>query len=123
MLVMNALSVPINLIGALVTGHFSRGLAFAVAHPEVVQQIALIAATFTFGQFFIFATLAHSGPLFLTLVTTTRKFFSILFSVVYFRHPTKPTQMLGATLVFVGLLTEIYYKYKSRRDAAHRHRE
>jgi len=45
----------------------------------------------------------HFGPLTCSVVTTTRKFFTILGSVLIFRHPLTALQWTATLLVFAGL--------------------
>uniref|UniRef100_A0A1I8F9L8 UAA transporter n=1 Tax=Macrostomum lignano TaxID=282301 RepID=A0A1I8F9L8_9PLAT len=58
------------------------------------------------------ATVVNYGPLNCSLVTTTRKFFTILGSVILFGHPLTNRQWLGTCLVFVGLFGESLVKRK-----------
>ena len=55
------------------------------------------------GQLFIYGMIASYGPLTLSLVTTTRKFFTILVSVLWFGHHVSTMQWFGVVLVFIGL--------------------
>jgi len=54
-------------------------------------------------QNFIFLTVTYFGPLTCSVITTTRKFFTILGSVLIFRHPLTTLQWTGTLLVFAGL--------------------
>ena len=66
-------------------------------------------------QNFIFMTVTTFGPLTCSIITTTRKFFTILGSVIIFQHPMSSRQWLGTTLVFVGLgLDGAYGKERKR---------
>ncbi len=71
----------------------------------------LAAATSAAGQNFVFFTIAHFSSLTLATITTTRKFFTILLSVLYFRHELSARQCAGVGLVFVGLGMELWNKY------------
>ena len=53
---------------------------------------------------FIFYIIKEYGSLVNVTVTITRKFFSILLSVVLFSHPVAPLQWVGIASVFAGLL-------------------
>uniref|UniRef100_A0A663MRS2 Solute carrier family 35 member B1 n=1 Tax=Athene cunicularia TaxID=194338 RepID=A0A663MRS2_ATHCN len=52
---------------------------------------------------FIFMTVVYFGPLTCSIITTTRKFFTILASVILFANPISTTQWVGTVLVFLGL--------------------
>ncbi|NXV76713.1 S35B1 protein, partial [Atlantisia rogersi] len=54
-------------------------------------------------QSFIFMTVVYFGPLTCSIITTTRKFFTILASVILFANPISTTQWVGTVLVFLGL--------------------
>lgn len=55
------------------------------------------------AQLFIYLTVADFGPLPCSIVTTTRKFFTVLASIIYFGNPATTKQYIGTVLVFVGL--------------------
>lgn len=47
-------------------------------------------------------TVVYFGPLTCSIITTTRKFFTILASVILFANPISPLQWVGTVLVFLG---------------------
>ena len=49
-------------------------------------------------------TVVYFGPLTCSIITTTRKFFTILASVILFANPISPMQWVGTVLVFLGKL-------------------
>lgn len=53
-------------------------------------------------QTFIFMTVVNFGPLTCSIVTTTRKFFTILGSVLLFGNVMSSMQWVGTVLVFLG---------------------
>lgn len=55
---------------------------------------------------------ANFGPLACSVVTTTRKFFTVLCSVILFGNVLIPRQWLGAVLVFAGLFADMFYGKK-----------
>lgn len=48
-------------------------------------------------------TVVYFGPLTCSIITTTRKFFTILASVIFFANPISSMQWVGTVLVFLGL--------------------
>jgi len=61
------------------------------------------------------------GPLPCSIVTTTRKFFTILGSVIIFGNPINSRQWAGTLLVFLGLgLDSAYGKEKKEPKPAKR---
>ena len=69
-------------------------------------------------QMFIFLTVANFGPLPCSIITTTRKFFTVLFSVIFFGNALSDRQWLGTGLVFVGLALDSFYGKKSQKTKA-----
>lgn len=47
-------------------------------------------------------TVVYFGPLTCSIITTTRKFFTILASVILFANPISSMQWVGTVLVFLG---------------------
>jgi UDP-galactose transporter B1 len=97
--------------GVLVTGETVPATLFTIRHPEIVWYIFLFGVCSGLGQFFIYYTLQHFGSLVLTVATTTRKFFTILASVLWFGHALSLTKWFAVGLVFAGLSIEILGKY------------
>jgi hypothetical protein len=65
-------------------------------------------------QLFIFTTITQLGPLTCSIFTTTRKFFTILASVLLFANPLFLRQWVGVILVFLGLLLDAFYGKSSK---------
>ena len=57
---------------------------------------------FTFFQHFIFMCISEYGPLPTSIITTTRKCVTVLFSVLFFGNKLTGQQWIGAGLVFAG---------------------
>ena len=56
-----------------------------------------------FFQHFIFMCISENGPLPTSIITTTRKCVTVLFSVLFFGNKLTGQQWIGAGLVFAGL--------------------
>lgn len=74
--------------------------------------MAMLAFCGGLGQLFIFLMVSGFGPLACSVVTTTRKFFTVLCSVVIFGNVLLPRQWFGAVLVFAGLFADMFYGKK-----------
>ncbi|XP_002125771.2 solute carrier family 35 member B1 isoform X1 [Ciona intestinalis] len=95
----------------LITGEGTQFVQFVMKHPKVVTHLAMFSVMSALGQHFIFLTVVTFGPLTCSVITTTRKFFTILFSVFIFQNPMNTRQWLSTALVFAGLgLDSIYGK-------------
>uniref|UniRef100_A0A8B9FCB2 Solute carrier family 35 member B1 n=1 Tax=Amazona collaria TaxID=241587 RepID=A0A8B9FCB2_9PSIT len=89
--------------GIVFTGELWEFLSFTERFPGVIYNILLFGLTSALGQSFIFMTVVYFGPLTCSIITTTRKFFTILASVILFANPISSMQWVGTVLVFLGL--------------------
>ena len=116
MLYTNLSGCLVALVLAILSGHLFGGIKFCQAHPEVrcfarravspacgerarrsdrpfpiscqaLAAILVYSLASAVGQNFVYFTVTEFGPLILTTVTTTRKIFSTLYSVL---HPLPP---------------------------------
>ncbi|KAF6757586.1 UAA transporter [Ephemerocybe angulata] len=87
-------------------------IAFIQSHPSIIVPLAQFALTGALGQLFIFETLQHFGSLTLVTITLTRKLFTMLLSVVVYKHKLTPGQWLGTAVVFAGISVEAFVKRK-----------
>ncbi|XP_054616480.1 solute carrier family 35 member B1 isoform X1 [Dunckerocampus dactyliophorus] len=85
------------------TGEVWEFLSFTERYPSILYNILLFGMTSALGQTFIFMTVVYFGPLTCSIVTTTRKFFTILGSVILFGNVMSGMQWFGTILVFLGL--------------------
>ncbi|XP_055295411.1 solute carrier family 35 member B1 homolog [Sitodiplosis mosellana] len=92
----------------IATGEYAEVYGFIGRHPDIIWKICLFAVCGVVGQLFIYTMVACFGALACSITTTVRKFFSILFSTIYFGNPSTPLQWLGATLVFGGLFADAF---------------
>jgi len=115
---MNAWSCLYLGLGLLATGEIWTFLAFVGRHPTILWQLASVSVASALGQYFIFMCVSEFGPLPCSLITTTRKFFTVLGSVLIFGNALANRQWAGAALVFTGLVLDgIYGKSKPKPEA------
>lgn len=112
MLAMNGWSSVMLGVALLLTGEGSEFIAFSTRYPHMLLHLALLAITGALGQLFIFLMVANYGPLACSVVTTTRKFFTVFFSVFFFGNTLIGRQWVGAVLVFAGLFADMLYGKK-----------
>ncbi|KAK1158977.1 solute carrier family 35 member B1-like [Acipenser oxyrinchus oxyrinchus] len=103
MLNINLWSMLVLGAGVLWTGEVWEFLSFTDRYPSVLYNIVLFGLTSALGQSFIFMTVVSFGPLTCSIITTTRKFFTILGSVLIFGNTISGMQWVGTALVFLGL--------------------
>lgn len=93
----------------LATGEIFRFYEFIQRHPNLTSDIILFSSLSAIGQLFIFLTVAEFGPLPCSIVTTTRKFFTVLTSVFLYGNKLTGSQWFGSSLVFLGLALDAIY--------------
>lgn len=109
MLNTNWWSMLILSAAVLVSGEIFTFISFVTNYPEVLIHLGGLAIMGALGQLFIFFMVSEFGPLPCSVVTTTRKFFTVLASVIIFRNVLLARQWFGAVLVFSGLFLDIFY--------------
>jgi len=115
MMSMNKWSVMYLGVALAITGEGLEFLYFVQRHPAVIWQLASFSVASALGQFFIFMCVSEFGPLPCSIITTTRKFFTVLASVVIFGNSLILRQWLGTVLVFVGIFLDgMYGKQKQK---------
>eukprot|EP00164_Ancoracysta_twista_P002784 GFYU01003703.1.p1 GENE.GFYU01003703.1~~GFYU01003703.1.p1 ORF type:complete len:363 (+),score=60.86 GFYU01003703.1:65-1153(+) len=104
---------------AVLSGELFRALDFCSRNPELYWDLAVLSTFSAFGQNFIFLTIEEFGALICSIITTTRKFFTILASVLWYGHPLSNVQWGCVGLVFLSISVQMYYKFKAKsRQAA-----
>uniref|UniRef100_A0A8C4ZXK9 Solute carrier family 35 member B1 n=1 Tax=Gadus morhua TaxID=8049 RepID=A0A8C4ZXK9_GADMO len=103
MLNINLWSTLVLGLVVLWTGEIWEFLSFTERHSSIFYNILLFGLTSALGQTFIFMTVVSFGPLTCSIITTTRKFFTILGSVLLFGNVITSMQWVGTLLVFLGL--------------------
>ncbi len=86
-----------------VTGEMQELVRMSLSHAEFLTGLILFGVAGSVGQFSVYYCLVHFGSLICTLITTTRKFFSILISVILFGHTLSGVQWFSIAVVFLGL--------------------
>ncbi|VDN96516.1 unnamed protein product [Rodentolepis nana] len=97
-------------------------LLFVKTYPFVLVYILLFGIVSAVGQMFIYTTIINFGSLMCSIVTTTRKFFTVLASIALFGHAISTQQVLGAALVFSGLLADQIMgkdRHKTHKEVEH----
>jgi len=87
----------------MMTGDGSRAVGFVAQNPAVLSKILQFGLMSATGQFFIFFLVRSFSALTLVTVTTTRKFFTVLASVFWFKHRLTLGQWLSVAFVSLAL--------------------
>ncbi|XP_065053377.1 solute carrier family 35 member B1-like [Rhopilema esculentum] len=97
------------------TGEVWRFIDFCTRYPYVWKNMLAFSIMSALGQNFIFMTVSNFGPLPCSIATTTRKFFTILFSVIFFGNSLITRQWYAVAVVFLGLGLDAYFGKSSRK--------
>merc|ERR1719431_2484392 len=117
MMAMNKWSVAYLSVALVASGEGLEFVSFIQRHPSVVWQLATFSVASALGQFFIFMCVSEFGPLPCSIITTTRKFFTVFISVMLFNNSLINRQWLGTFFVFTGIFLDIFYgKEKSQKS-------
>ncbi|XP_063242493.1 solute carrier family 35 member B1 [Bacillus rossius redtenbacheri] len=109
MLNMNLWSILYVSFAVIMSGEIFAFITFVQNHPSIIWQILTFSVTSALGQFFIFLTVSDFGPLPCSIITTTRKFFTVLGSVLFFGNTLLPRQWIATVIVFFGLFLDTMY--------------
>lgn len=112
MLHSNVWSSMILLVLMSITGEGRDVIEFAKKYPSVIWHLTLATFVGTVGNFFVSAMISSFGSLPLALVTTTRKFFTVLFSALTFGHKLSLQQWFAASLIFSALMLDAFFSKK-----------
>lgn len=92
-------------------GQLMPAIDFCTRYPSIMVDILGYTALSAVGQMFIYMMISSFGSLVCSVTTTTRKFFTILVSVLYYGHALTDRQWLGVALVFAGLGLDVIVGY------------
>lgn len=99
------------------TGEWRDFYAFTAKHPEIARDLIFLSSLGAFGQFFIFMMISNFGSLPCSIVTTVRKLFAVLFSLMVFGNSLSRQQWCGTILVFAGLFADMLLKGKTKEES------
>lgn len=114
MLFVNLYALLLLVPMAYLSGEWDHGMS---QWDKVKIGVCFMNASAAAGQIFIFLTITWFSPLVCTTITTTRKFFTILLSVVYFGHRFTTSQWASVGLVFSGLFVGLQNNKPRIEDA------
>ena len=97
---------------SVVMGEFQDGMDFCIHNTALFEKILKFGACSAIGQSFIFFTIANFDPLVCTTVTTTRKVFSVLLSIILKGHSLTGQGWAGLVCASGGILSELLDKKK-----------
>lgn len=78
-------------------------IQFCMKFRTVIWLVLISAVVSAVGQGFIYITVTWYDPLITSIVTTIRKFISIVLSVFLYGHKISIIQWISAVVVFLGV--------------------
>ncbi|RZC36614.1 UAA and/or TPT domain containing protein, partial [Asbolus verrucosus] len=105
-------------VAIIVTGEGLKFFEFAHRHPQIISNLLILGLTQGVGQMFLYSMVSDFGPLVVSVVTTTRKFFTVLGSVIIFGNALSSRQWIGAVLVFSGLFLDAFFSKAAPKKPA-----
>jgi UDP-galactose transporter B1 len=84
-----------------------EGIGFIMSNPAIMSKILAFAACSALGQCFIFFVVANFGALKCSTVTTTRKIFSVLWSIFTKGYVLAPLGYFGILVGSLGIIGEL----------------
>merc|ERR550525_1030203 len=112
---MNLYMALTAVVFAVAMGEIGPGYRFCVENPAIFQSVIIFAACSAVGQAFIFFTISSFDPLVCTTVTTTRKVFSVLYSILAKGHAMNLQGWTGVAMACGGILGELEEKYSASK--------
>jgi len=97
---------------------FFAPLNFIYRHPESIQWLVIYIITSMGGQHFIYQAIVYFGSLYVSLITTVRKFFTVLLSVLIFGHILNIQQWVGVTGIFLSLILQKVASHLSKKSSS-----
>lgn len=98
-----------------VTGEGRDFLDFCRRHPQIIFPMLGCILAGVAGQYFISLMVINFGSLALSLITTTRKFFSVLVSALVYGNSLILRQWCASGLILTSLLLDTYFS-KSKTE-------
>jgi drug/metabolite transporter (DMT)-like permease len=97
-----------SVIYSLMKNSLFKGFLTLLEHPDVFLIMITMGCLSVVGQFFIFDHLNRFGPISISLIGTMRKIFSIVFSIVIYRHPLTTVRYIGLSIIVCVLASKSF---------------
>lgn len=110
----NLFTFVLSLLYGIMNFQIFAFLQFCSDHPAIIIDLIKITILGCVGQYFIFYTINMFGAVALSILTTTRKFFTVLASIFYFNHYVDNMQWVAIVLVFLGVILELGHKVEGK---------
>lgn len=99
-------SLLYHTIGIIALGEIPDFIGFVSRHPDIIKYFVAFVCVGALGQIFICSILSAFGALPLSITTTTRKFFSVILSVIIYQNVLLLQQWIATGIIFSTLLID-----------------
>ena len=94
--------------------HGDDTLIRVVANPTLTSEVFMISLSGAMGQIFIYFAISLFNCYLLTIITTSRKLFSVVLSNFWFNHHFHARQWVGSSIVMACLFVEMSMSNKGK---------
>lgn len=101
--------IILSFLLTMFSGEAVKCFNFIQRYPSTLPLIFGMSLCGALGQYFIYKGIIELGTLTVSLITTTRKFFTVLCSIIIFGHHIVLKQWIAIICVFSGLLLDTYF--------------
>lgn len=91
-------------------------IKFCSRHPQVILDLSVVVFVGTFAQYFISDLVKNFGALPLSIALTVRKFITVFLSVLIYGNILLMRQWFAASLIFIALLADAFFKDSKPKD-------
>jgi len=114
MLMVNVWGLFYALIPLLYFGELITAYNFIQRFPEIGIQLVLYSIASPIGNYFIFLMISNFGSLKCSIVTTSRKFLTIIVNTLGYHRILSMNQIYSIVGVFFGIVLEQYGEYREK---------
>jgi UDP-galactose transporter B1 len=107
--------ISVAIIISFLTGDFANGWQFIQNNSAALKLLFKCCFFSAMGQSFIYYVVATFDPLVCSTITTTRKIFSVLLSIIFKGHMLNVRGQAGLVFALAGLAIEIESKISTKR--------
>lgn len=104
----NFWSLLFSLLVLSVTDEGNEFCYFVIRHPSVLIHLGVIFVC-SLGQFLIASMIFHYGSLPFALISTFRKFLTVLFSILIFKNSLTYSQIIATGVIFFALILDVLF--------------
>lgn len=102
-------------IFSLLKGELVSQFTFCINHPSVITDVLVMSVLQVVGQISIYYVILNFKQHIFPLISTTRKVFTVLLSILFYGHVLNGGQWLAILFVFGGLAYELFEELHEKK--------